>query len=164
MKTIVKRRTPKWILSLLATLLLMPTISNAQSDINAIVKGSEILVGGLIAIFSSDKAKTNPTLVESVCIKNKMNTKITLVITKLTEEGEEIKKELIIPEDSKECFYDLPKGVYTYEITLPNGEIYKKGEYRFKDKTVITLKDEPKEEITTVDAETLEQKGIATVD
>ncbi|MBF6642500.1 hypothetical protein IVB69_13495 [Flavobacterium sp. J49] len=121
-------------------------MSNAQSDLTAIVRGSEILVGGLITIFTSSKTNPNSTTVESVCIKNKMADKVTLIITRPTEEGDEIKKELVIQKDSKECFYDLPKGIYSYEILLSSEEIYKKGEYRIKDKMVITLKEDQKEE------------------
>jgi hypothetical protein len=36
----------------------------------------------------------------------------------------------------------LPKGIYTYEIVMTNKEIYKKGEYKFEDEVVITIKDE----------------------
>ncbi len=157
MNSIAKRKAPGKFKSALAVALLLPMISNAQSDLTAIVKGSEILVSGLITIFSSSKKHTNTMTVESVCIKNKMSEKITLVITRQTDDGEEIKKELIIQSDSKECFYELPKGVYTYEIILSNEEVYKKGEYSFKDKTVITLREdakplpkkEPKEEPET---------------
>lgn len=150
MNLIAKRKAPSKFKSALTLLLVLPMMSFAQSDLTAIVKGSEILVSGLITIFSSSKKHTNAMTVESVCIKNKMSEKITIVITRQTEEGEEIRKELVIPKDSKECFYELPKGVYSYEIILANEEVFKKGEYLFKDKTVITLKDEvkvaPKEE------------------
>jgi len=145
MNAIVKRKACSKFKSVLTALLMVPMISNAQSDLTAIVKGSEILVGGLITIFSSSKKNVNSTTVESVCIKNKMNDKITLILTRQTEEGDEIKKELIIQKDSKECIYQLPKGVYSYEIILPNEEVYKKGEYLLKDKTVIVLREEVKE-------------------
>jgi hypothetical protein len=145
MEPIAKRKVTSKFNSIFAYLLLLPMISNAQSDLTAIVKGSEILVGGLITIFASSKQNPNSLTVESVCVKNKMNDKIKLFMTKQSDDGDEIKKELVIQKDSKECFFDLPKGVYTYEIILSNEEIYKKGEYRFKDKTVITLKEDPKE-------------------
>ncbi len=145
MNSIVKRKASGKFKSVLAVLLVVPMMSNAQSDLTAIIKGSEILVGGLITIFSSSKKAAAITTVESVCIKNKMTDKITLILTRQTEEGDEIKKELVIQKDSKECFYELPKGVYTYEIILSNEEVFKKGEYLIKDKTVIVLKEEPKE-------------------
>lgn len=145
MNAIVKRKASGKFKTLVAILLVLPMTSNAQSDVTALVKSGEILVGGLITLFSSSKKHTNSMTVESVCIKNKMTDKITIVITRQTEDGEEIKKELVIPKDNKECFYELPKGVYTYEIILANEEVYKKGEYFFKDKTVIILKEEAKE-------------------
>lgn len=143
-KCIVKRQMKSALLVFLA----LPIMSNAQSDLTAIVRGSEILVGGLITIFTSSKTNQNSTTVESVCIKNKMADKVTLIVMRQNEEGDEIKKELVIQKDSKECFYDLPKGIYSYEILLSNEEIYKKGEYRIKDKMVITLREDNKEEET----------------
>lgn len=147
MNLIAKRKATSQFKSALMILLAFPMMSSAQSDLTAIVRGSEILVGGLITIFSSSKKHTNSLTVESVCIKNKMSEKVTLIITRQTEEGEEIRKELVIQNDSKECFYELPKGVYSYEIILNNEEVYKKGEYLFKDKTVITLKEDAKDNI-----------------
>jgi hypothetical protein len=146
MKTFENRKVNFQMKSALLVFLAMPIMSNAQSDLTAIIRGSEILVGGLITIFTSSKTNPNSTIVESVCIKNKMADKVTLIIKRQTDEGDEIKKELVIQKDSKECFYDLPKGIYSYEILLSNEEIYKKGEYRIKDKMAITLRDETKEE------------------
>ena len=37
---------------------------------------------------------------------------------------------------------ELSKGIYTYEVVLPNKEIYKKGEYKFNEDVVITIKDD----------------------
>jgi hypothetical protein len=75
-----------------------------------------------------------------VCIKNKLTEKITFRITGKGEDGEEIKKELVVQNDGKECLLELPKGIYTYEVILSNKEIYKKGEYRFEESVVITIK------------------------
>ena len=146
MNPIVKRKASGKLKTLVAVLLALPMTSNAQSDVTALVRGGEILVGGLITLFSSSKKNPSSTTVESVCIKNKMADKITLILTRQTEDGEEFKKELIIQKDSKECLFELPKGVYSYEVILANNEVYKKGEYLFKDKTVITLKEEVKDE------------------
>lgn len=142
MNPIAKRKATHKFKSIMAVLLLIPMISNAQSDLNAIVRGSEILIGGLITIFSPSKSNPSSITVESVCFKNKMTDKITLIITKQTAEGDEIKKELLIQKDSKECFYDIPKGVYSYEILLPNDVLYKKGEYKFDEVKVITIKED----------------------
>lgn len=56
-----------------------------------------------------------------------------------TEDGDEFRKELVIQKDSKEYFYELPKGVYTYEVHLANDEIFKKGEYRFAEKSTFVV-------------------------
>ncbi len=111
----------------------------AQSNIETILKSGELIISGLSII----KAKGHPNskTIESVCIKNKLTEKITIKITGKDEDGKEIKKELIIQNDGKECFLELLKGIYTYEILLSNKETYKKGEYKFDDDVVITIKD-----------------------
>ena len=45
-----------------------------------------------------------------------------------------------IQKDGKECVFELPKGIYTYEIVLANKEVYKKGEYKFNEEITITVK------------------------
>lgn len=111
----------------------------AQSNIETILKSGELIISGLSII----KAKGHPNskTIESVCIKNKLTEKITIKITGKDEDGKEIKKELIIQNDGKECFLELLKGIYTYEILLSNKDTYKKGEYKFDDDVVITIKD-----------------------
>jgi hypothetical protein len=74
-----------------------------------------------------------------VCVKNKLANKITFIITRQTEDGDEIRKELVIQKESKEYFYELPKGVYSYEVHLANDEIFKKGEYRFAEKSTLIV-------------------------
>ena len=51
-------------------------------------------------------------------------------------------KKLIIKKEGKECFLELPKGIYTYEIILSNKEVFKKGENKIDDETVVTVKQE----------------------
>lgn len=116
-------------------------ISYSQSDFEKILKGGEILVNGL-SFFKNNKSetKTNTKNVESICVKNKLTDKITFTIVGQDEDGNIIKKELIIQKDGKECFLELPKGIYTYEIILSNKEIFKKGEYKFNEETTITVK------------------------
>ncbi|MCF6128574.1 hypothetical protein L1S35_02750 [Flavobacterium sp. AS60] len=80
--------------------------------------------------------------IESVCVKNKLTERIAFRIVSKNESGDDIKKELVIPKDGKECLFVLPKGIYTYEIILTNKEIYKKGEYKFENDVVITVKEE----------------------
>jgi hypothetical protein len=114
---------------------------HSQSDFEKILKGGEILVNGL-SFFKNNNSqtKTNAKNVESICVKNKLTDKITFSIVGQDEDGNIIKKELIIQKDGKECFLELPKGIYTYEIILSNKEIFKKGEYKFNEETTITVK------------------------
>jgi hypothetical protein len=119
-----------------------PIISFAQSDIDKILKGGEIIVNGL-SILKKDKSETKETnskVIESVCIKNKLTDKITFVISGKNEEDIVIIKELVIQKDGKECVFELPKGIYTYEIVLANKEVFKKGEYKFNEEITITVK------------------------
>jgi hypothetical protein len=111
----------------------------AQTNIENILKSGEIIVNGL-SIIKGTKSHTNSKTIESVCIKNKLSDKITVKISGKDNEGNEVKKELVIPNDGKECFLELPKGVYVYEVILSNKEVFKKGEYKFDDDDVITIK------------------------
>ena len=117
--------------------------SFAQSDLDKVLKGGELLLGG-ISIFKVAKSegKSDSKTIESVCVKNKLKEKVTFRIVGQTQEGDDVKKELVIPKDGKECLFMLPKGIYTYEIVLANKEIYKKGEYKFEEEVVITVKEE----------------------
>lgn len=72
--------------------------------------------------------------------KNKLAEKITVKFSGKDESGEAVNKELVIQNDGKECIFEIPKGIYTYEIVLPNKEIYQKGEYKFEDEITITVK------------------------
>lgn len=116
--------------------------SNAQSDVDKILKGGEIIVNGL-SFLKKDKSEskeTNSKVIESVCIKNKLTDKITFIISGKDSEDNTIKKEMVIQKDGKECVFELPKGIYTYEIVLANKEVYKKGEYKFNEEITITVK------------------------
>ena len=119
------------------------TISSySQSDVDKILKGGEIIINGL-SFLKKDKSEakeTNSKVVESVCIKNKLTDKITFIISGKDAEDNAIKKELVIQKDGKECVFELPKGIYTYEIVLANKEVYKKGEYKFNEEITITVK------------------------
>ena len=130
-------------LKILILILFFPTYILAQSDLQTAIKGGELLLSGL-SIFKVAKsgAKTDSKIIESVCVKNKLVDKITFRIVGKNEEGDEIKKELVVQKDGKECLFELSKGIYTYEVVLPNQEIYKKGEYKFNEVVVITIKDD----------------------
>ncbi len=129
--------------TLLAMLLVLPILTFAQSDLQNVIKGGELLLGGL-SIFKVAKSepKNDSKTIKSLCVKNKLAEKITFSIVGKNQEGDEVKKELVIPKDGKECLLELPKGIYTYEIVLANKEIYKKGEYKFDDEIIITVKEE----------------------
>lgn len=128
---------------LIAITVLLPMISFSQSDLQNVIKGGELLLSGL-TVFKVAKSdnKSNSKVIESVCVKNKLVDKITFRIVGKNEEGDEIKKELVVQKDGKECLFILPKGIYTYEVVLPNKEIYKKGEYKFDEEVIITIKDD----------------------
>lgn len=126
----------------LLPLLFIFNISFSQSDIDKILKGGEIIVNGL-SFLKKDKSEakeTNSKVIESVCIKNKLTDKITFIISGKDAEDNNIKKEMVIQKDGKECVFELPKGIYTYEIVLANKEVYKKGEYKFNEEVTITVK------------------------
>ena len=128
---------------ILFSLLFMNQLLFSQSDLQNVIKGGELLLSGLSVLkISKSDAKKDSKVIESVCVKNKLNDRIIFRIVGKNEEGDNIKKELVIPKDGKECLFMLPKGIYTYEIVLANKEIYKKGEYKFEDDVVITVKEE----------------------
>ena len=128
--------------NLLISAIFFFNISFSQSDVDKILKGGEIIVNGL-SFLKKDKSEakeTNSKVIESVCIKNKLTDKITFIIVGKDEEDNTIKKEMVIQKDGKECVFELPKGIYTYEIVLANKEVYKKGEYKFNEEITITVK------------------------
>lgn len=99
-----------------------------------------LLIQGYQALRGSTSKKVDPDAktVESFCFKNKMDEKITVKLAGRVED-EDIKKELVIQKDSKECTYNLPKGIYTYEVLLASKDTYKKGEYEVKEETLMTI-------------------------
>jgi hypothetical protein len=123
-------------------ILILPFSLYSQSDIQTALNGGELLLSGLSIFKTTKGSKTDSKIIESVCVKNKLVDKITFRITGKNEEGDEVKKELVIQKDGKECLFVLPKGIYTYEVVLPNKDIYKKGEYKFDEDVVITIKDD----------------------
>ncbi len=127
----------------LIAVLLVPIFSFAQSDLEKTLKAGELLLGGF-SIFKtakSDPAKDSK-FIATICVKNKLAEKITFTITGKDEQDNNVKKELVVQNDGKECIFNLPKGIYTYEVLLANKEIYKKGEYKFDEEVIITIKKE----------------------
>jgi len=130
------------LLNIIFTFFLIINNCQAQSDVDKILKGGEIIVNGL-SFLKKDKSEvkeTNSKVIESVCIKNKLADKITYIMVGKDDEENVVKKELVIQKDGKECVFDIPKGIYTYEIVLANKEVYKKGEYKFNEEITITVK------------------------
>jgi hypothetical protein len=126
---------------ILIFILIISFNSFAQSDIEKLLKGGEIIVNGL-SFIKGNKPKTDSKTIESICIKNKLSDKITFKLIGKDDDGNDVKKELVVQKDGKECVFDLPKGVWAYEIDLANKEVYKKGEYKLDDEITITVKDD----------------------
>ncbi|MEA1847386.1 MULTISPECIES: hypothetical protein [unclassified Chryseobacterium] len=115
----------------------------SQTTMSGLDKGlaiGNILVQGYMA-FKGNGTKTvdpNAKTVDSFCFKNKMDEKITVKLNGKIED-EEIKKEFVIQKDEKECTYNLPKGIYTYEVLLSSKDVYQKGEYKVSEETLMTI-------------------------
>ena len=115
--------------------------SYAQSDVEKILKGGEILLSGL-SILKKDKAGgtvSESGIIPSVCIKNKLSVGISFILVG-KEPDSALRKDMVIPEDGKECIFELPNGIYAYEILLKTGEVYKKGEIKLVEELTVTVK------------------------
>lgn len=115
----------------------------SQTTTSVLDKGlaiGNILVQGYMALKGNNikQADPNAKTVDSFCFKNKMEEKITIKLNGKIED-EEIKKELVIQKDEKECTYNLPKGIYTYEVLLSSKDTYQKGEYKVSEETLMTI-------------------------
>jgi hypothetical protein len=114
------------------------TVTNLDRGIligNLLFEGYKALKGSPDA---PAKADPNAKTVASFCYRNRAAERITVRMSATVEE-EEVKKEFVIRKGDKECAYQLPKGVYTYEILLPSKEVYQKGEYRVIEEMLITV-------------------------
>nr|WP_314494820.1 hypothetical protein [uncultured Chryseobacterium sp.] len=115
----------------------------SQTTTSGLDKGlaiGNILVQGYMAI-KGNGAKTvdpNAKTVDSFCFKNKMDEKITVKLNGSVED-EEVKKEFVIQKNEKECTYNLPKGIYTYEVLLSSKDTYQKGEYKVFQEALMTI-------------------------
>jgi hypothetical protein len=120
--------------------------SFAQNTLETIVKGTEVVLTG-ISIFKSSKSNVSAKskdnqLLATVCVKNKLLEKITVKLEGKNPDGTAITKEMVIPNDGKECVFEIPKGIYAYQIILSNAEVYQKGAYKFEEEVTITVKKE----------------------
>lgn len=110
----------------------------AQSDLERTLRAGEMLVKGL-TVLKTKTASENTKTIASVCIKNKLKEKITVVLTCKDPDGTEIQKELVVQQEGKECLFELPHGTYTYIVFLPDKEVYQKGEYAVTQQGLITI-------------------------
>jgi hypothetical protein len=127
-------------------LLLFCSFIQAQT-LETIIKGGELLVTGFSIFKTTKLTESKEKVVDSkfvatVCVKNKLAEKITVKFDGKDSEGTKVTKELVVQNDGKECVFEIPKGIYTYEIILTNKEIFKKGEYKFEDEITITVNKE----------------------
>ncbi len=131
----------KTLYSLLATITFL--YAHPQSTAETAIKAGELILGGF-SILKSNKVKkdNDASFITSICVKNKLTDKITFTLHGEDAKGDEVSRELVVQNDGKECVFNIPKGIYTYTVLLPNKEIYKKGEYKFEDDVVITIKKE----------------------
>jgi hypothetical protein len=116
-------------------------VNFAFSQTTGLDKGiaiGNILVQGFAALHGNQNKTTDSKTVEKFCFKNKTDDKITVKFGRKTEDVE-ISKELIIRKDEKECMFDLPKGVYIYEVILVNNETLQKGEYKVAEEALMTI-------------------------
>lgn len=123
---------------------LFSSFTFSQTVLQTVVKGGELLATGL-TIFKTVRSDVSPKevnkkIVATICVKNKLLEKITVKFSGKDEDGIIVVKELVIPNEGKECIFEIPKGIYTYEVVLPNKEIFQKGEYKFEDEITITVK------------------------
>ena len=59
---------------LIAIAFLLPVLSFAQSDLQNVLKGGELLLSGLSVLkINKSDAKKDSKVIESVCVKNKLN-------------------------------------------------------------------------------------------
>ena len=121
-------------------IIIHPFFSFSQSDFEKTLQAGGAIINGL-SFLRGNKATNNKTVL-MLCVKNKLQEKITFKITGKDKDDNEIRKDLVIQNDGKECFLEIPKGVYTYEVLLPNKETFKKGEYKFEEDVTITIKKE----------------------
>lgn len=128
---------------LLLFIILISCNLKSQTTTSGLDKGlaiGNILVQGYMAIKGNGAKAVDPNAktVDHFCFKNKMDEKITVKLNGNIED-EEVKKELVIQKSEKECTYNLPKGIYTYEVLLSSKDTYQKGEYKVSEEALMTI-------------------------
>lgn len=113
---------------------------SAQTDIENLLKYGQLILGGVTIVKSAEAEKTDNPMV-SVCVKNRLSQKVTFILKPSETLKSQSSKEMVIQNLDKECFISLQKGVYTYEVLLPNKELYRKGDCLVEEDLTITLKD-----------------------
>jgi hypothetical protein len=119
-------------------LLVLPLFSFSQSDFEKTIQAGSVLVNGL-SFLKGNKSSEDKTVL-MLCVKNKLSDKITFKITGKDKEDNDVKKDMVIQNNGKECLFEIPKGVYTYEVILANKDTFKKGEYKFDEDITVTIK------------------------
>ncbi|MEZ4877993.1 MAG: hypothetical protein R2805_10645 [Flavobacterium sp.] len=119
---------------------IIPLFSFSQSDFEKTIQAGGIIINGLSFLKNNKPSQNTNKMVLVLCVKNKLEEKITFKIIGKDLEDNEVKKDLVIQNDGKECFLEIPKGIYTYEVILSNKETFKKGEYKFDDDITVTIK------------------------
>jgi len=114
------------------------SLSVHSQSLDKIIKSGELVIAGL-TILKDKKGNVTNGVIDKICVRNKRTDKITLNFVSTTD-GIPLSKSLVIQHDGKECLLNIPVGIYTYEIVLPNNEIYKRGEYHFDESKTITVK------------------------
>ena len=126
--------------NILLAIFLLPVFSLAQTDFDKVLKAGEVVLSGFTIFKTASSSKSDSKTISSVCIKNKLLEKITFKLVGKDEQDKKVEKEMVVQNDGKECVFNIPKGIYAYEVILSNKETYKKGEYKFDDDVVITIK------------------------
>lgn len=119
---------------------IIPLFSFSQSDFEKTIQAGGIIINVLSFLKNNKPSQNTNKMVLVLCVKNKLEEKITFKIIGKDLEDNEVKKDLVIQNDGKECFLEIPKGIYTYEVILSNKETFKKGEYKFDDDITVTIK------------------------
>lgn len=113
---------------------------NGQSKAQSLVDGGKTLVELIRVIKPTGNANKECAIKQSgdICFKNKSKEKIQVLIYKRTDTGYvDNPFKIIVIEKSEECLFELPAGVYKYQIDIfstvvKSYDILKMGELKLK--------------------------------